>query len=174
VNWTQLLKNEVETAYATTLNLLDKVDADSLEWKPGSGSNWMTVGQLVRHITNACGEACKGFVTGDWGLPPGTKIEDLSPEDMLPPAEKMPAIGDIAQAKQLLLEDKAVALQMIDRAGERDLAEKRMAAPWAPGVERVLGWHLLQMVQHLDRHKSQLFYYLKLQGKPVNTMDLWG
>jgi hypothetical protein len=21
--------------------------------------------------------------------------------------------------------------------------------------------------------KGQLFYYLKLQGKPVNTMDLW-
>jgi len=30
------------------------------------------------------------------------------------------------------------------------------------------------MIQHLDRHKVQLFYYLKLQGKPVNTADLWG
>jgi hypothetical protein len=63
---------------------------------------------------------------------------------------------------------------MIDRAGEDDLANKKMAAPWAPGVEYALGRHLLQMVQHLDRHKAQLFYYLKLQGKPVNTADLWG
>ena len=38
----------------------------------------------------------------------------------------------------------------------------------------VLGRQLLQMVQHLDRHKSQLFYYLKLQGKPVTTAELWG
>jgi len=38
----------------------------------------------------------------------------------------------------------------------------------------VLGWHLLQMVRHLDQHKGQLFYYLKLQGEPVNTADLWG
>jgi len=38
----------------------------------------------------------------------------------------------------------------------------------------VLGHHLLQMVEHLNSHKSQLFYYLKMQGKPVNTGDLWG
>jgi hypothetical protein len=41
-------------------------------------------------------------------------------------------------------------------------------------VKLGLGRYLLQMVQHLDRHKGQLFYYLKLQGKPVNTADLWG
>ena len=63
---------------------------------------------------------------------------------------------------------------MIDQAGEDDLAHKEVAAPWAPGSSYALGRHLLEMVQHLDRHKSQLFYYLKLQGKPVNTSDLWG
>ena len=36
-----------------------------------------------------------------------------------------------------------------------------------------LGWQIFQMVLHLDRHKSQLFYYLKLQGKPLGTLDLW-
>ncbi len=30
------------------------------------------------------------------------------------------------------------------------------------------------MIEHLKQHKGQLFYYLKLQGKPVNTSDLWG
>jgi len=174
VNWTQLLKSEIETAYTTTAGLLDKVDPGSLDWKPQSGSNWMTVGQLLKHITNACGGGCKGFVTGDWGLPAGVKLEDLSPEEMLPPAEKLPAVGSIEEAKRILAEDKAVALQMIDQAGENDLANKAIAAPWAPGVEMGLGRYLLQMVQHLDRHKGQLFYYLKLQGKPVNTADLWG
>jgi hypothetical protein len=74
----------------------------------------------------------------------------------------------------LLSEDQTLALQMVDQAGEDNLANKEVAAPWAPGVSLTLGRHLLQMIQHLDRHKSQLFYYLKLQGKPVNTADLWG
>jgi uncharacterized damage-inducible protein DinB len=174
VNWTQLLTSEIESTYATTARLLNKVDPDGLDWKPESGGNWMTVGQLLKHISNACGGACKGFVTGDWGLPAGTKLEDLSPEEMLPPAEKMPSIGSVEEAQKLLLEDKTIALNMIGQAGENDLANKEIAAPWAPGVEYALGRHLLQMVQHLDRHKGQLFYYLKLQGKPVNTADLWG
>jgi hypothetical protein len=38
----------------------------------------------------------------------------------------------------------------------------------------ILGRRLLQMVDHLKAHKGQLFYYLKLQGKPVNTHDYWG
>jgi uncharacterized damage-inducible protein DinB len=174
VNWTKLLTSEIESTYATTARLLNKVDPDGLDWKPESGGNWMTVGQLLKHISNACGGACKGFVTGDWGLPAGTKLEDLSPEEMLPPAEKMPSIGSVEEAQKLLLEDKTIALNMIGQAGENDLANKEIAAPWAPGVEYALGRHLLQMVQHLDRHKGQLFYYLKLQGKPVNTADLWG
>jgi len=174
VNWTQLLKDEIESTYATTARLLDKVDPDGLEWKPESGCNWMTVGQLLKHIANACGAGCKGFVTGDWGLPAGTKLEDLPPEEMLPPAEKLPAIESVEEARKLLSEDKAMALLMIDQAGENDLANKEMAAPWAPGVTYALGRHLLQMVHHLDQHKGQLFYYLKLQGKPVDTADLWG
>jgi uncharacterized damage-inducible protein DinB len=174
VNWTELLKNEIETIYGTTTRLLDKVDANSLGWKPASGSNWMTVGQLIKHITNACGAGCKGFVSGDWGLPAGKKLEDLSPEENLPPAEKLPTVESVDEAKRLLAEDKAVALQMIDKAGEDDLTSKEIGAPWAPDVSMSLGRHLLQMIQHLDRHKSQLFYYLKLQGKTVNTVDLWG
>lgn len=174
MDWTELLKTEVETAYATTAKLLDKVDPGSLEWKPASGRNWMTVGQLLMHISNACGAGCKGFVTGDWGLPPGKKLEDIPPEEMLPPAEKMPSVGSVERAKALLAEDKATALQMIDQAGENDLANQEVAAPWAPGVLMPLGHHLLQMVWHLERHKSQLFCYLKLQGIAVDTVDLWG
>jgi uncharacterized damage-inducible protein DinB len=174
VNWTQLLKTEIETTYATTAKLLDRVAPESLAWKPARGSNWMTVGQLLKHITNACGAPCKGFVTGDWGLPTGTKLEDLPAEEMMPTAEKLPAVESVEEARKLLAEDKALAIQMIDQAGENALANHEIAAPWAPGVEYALGRHLLQMVQHLGQHKGQLFYYLKLQGQPVNTADLWG
>ena len=174
MNWTELLKSEIETAYATTAKLMDKVDPGSLNWKPATGSNWMTIGQLLMHLSSACGAGCKGFVTGDWGLPPGMKMEDIPPEEMLPPEEKMPSIECLEQVKKLLAEDKALALEMIDRAGEKDLENRKMAAPWAPSVSKTLGGHLLMMIQHLERHKSQLFYYLKLQGKPIDTADLWG
>ncbi len=174
MNWTRLLKDEIETTYATTARLLDQVDPDGLNWKPASGGNWMTVGQLLKHISNACGAPCKGFVTDDWGLPAGKKLGDLSPDEMLPPAEKMPAVESVEEAKKLLFEDEAVALGMVEQAGEDNLANRVIGAPWAPAVTLELGRHLLKMVQHLDRHKSQLFYYLKLQGKPVSTQDLWG
>ncbi len=174
MNWTELLKGEMETAYSTTERLMDKVDEGSLGWKPVSGENWMTVGQLLKHLTDGCGAPMKGFVTGDWGLPPGMKFEDIPPEAMLPPAEKLPTLGSVAEAKKLLGQDKELALRMVEQAGESELAGRMVAAPWAPAVEKPLGRMLLSMVQHLDRHKGQLFYYLKLQGVAVNTGDLWG
>ncbi len=87
MDWTQLLKNEIESTYNVTARLLDRVDPNRLDWKPESGSNWMTVRQLLKHITDACGASCRAFVTGDFGLPGGGSMEDLPPEAMLPPAE---------------------------------------------------------------------------------------
>ncbi len=141
MNWTQLLKNEIETTYSTTAKLLDKVDPDSLDWKPTSGSNWMTVGQLIRHITDACGSGCKGLITGDWGLPAGKTWEDLAPEEMMPPAEKLPSIESVEKAKDLLAKDKTMALELIDQAGENDLAHKEIAAPGL--LERNLPWAII-------------------------------
>ena len=173
MNWTKLLKMEIDSTYRTTERLLDRVKDESLEWKPASGSNWMTMGQLIQHLTNACGWGCRGFVTGEWGLPEGKTWADLTPEESLPPAENLPASPSVAEARRLLEEDRMLALAMVNRAGEERLALEGAATPWAPAVRRVLGLQLLRMVQHLDRHKSQLFYYLKLEGEPVETKDLW-
>lgn len=174
MGWTELLRSELQSAYATTGLLLEKVDPNSLDWKPPSGSNWMTVGQLLKHISNACGSGCRGFVSGDWGLPPGKSLEDLPPEEQLPPAEKLPSVRSVDEARRLLADDEAVAMRMIGQAGESDLEGRKVAAPWSPGQPLPLGQQLLRMIQHLERHKSQLFYYLKLQGKRVDTVDLWG
>jgi uncharacterized damage-inducible protein DinB len=170
MNWTDLLKSEIESTYRATENLLDLVDDEALDWRPATGSNWMTTGQLLKHITEACGVSVRGFITGDWGLPEGTDMSDLSPEDMLPPAEALPSIESVAAAKQALAADKQLALSML--ADTPDL-EEPTAAPWDPS-EVPLGQRLLQMVDHLKQHKAQLFYYLKLQGNPVNTTHLWG
>jgi hypothetical protein len=125
------------------------------------------------HMTNACGAGIKGFVTGDWGLPDGVDMSKLPPEEMLPPAEKLPTVSSVAEARRLLAEDKRVALAMIDEAGEQALATRVAEAPWDL-MKMILGQRGLQMVEHLAQHKAQLFYYLKLQGKPVNTGHLWG
>jgi len=172
MTWTELLKGQAEAAYASTEGLLKLVPDDELGWKPETGENWMTVGALVRHLTDACGAACAVFVTGDWGLPEDFDPSDLSPSDMMPPAEAMPTIDSIDEARRLLAEDKRTALAMIEQAGEDALANRMASAPWDPR-EMPLGQRLLQMIYHLEIHKAQLFYYLKLQGKPVNTMHLW-
>jgi len=173
MNWTKLLKAETESAYAVAGKLVAMVDEDALGWKPATGSNWMTTGQLLKHLTESCGVSFRAFIKGDWGLPEGVDIKDIPPESMIPPAEVLPAVGSVAEATRLLSEDKRVAFEMLDSCSEEEFAGRPAPAPWDP-TAMALGHRLLQMIDHMKQHKGQLFYYLKLQGKAVNTSDLWG
>ncbi len=119
------------------------------------------------HLGSACGAPMRGFVSGDWGLPEDAEMGDQ------PPASKLPAVGSVAEARRLVSEDKQAALQALAASTEDDLAHKKAPAPWDP-TELLLGHRLLQMLDHLKQHKGQLFYYLKLQGRPVGTANLWG
>jgi uncharacterized damage-inducible protein DinB len=168
VNWSDLLKAEIEATYRATEGLVRLVDDEKLSWKPATGSNWMTTGQLLEHMTSACGACCQGFVTGEWGMP-----GEGNAEDMLPTAEGLPAAKSKKEVLAKLASDKKVAVDMVSKAGEKDLASKATPAPWDP-TPKPLGQQLLHMVNHLNQHKGQLFYYLKLQGKPVNTGTLYG
>lgn len=179
MNWTQLLNTEAEDVFKATDALMAMVGDADLGWKPASGRNWMTTGQLLMHLTNACGFCCRGFLTGDWGMPAGDGAGapgggDAPLEPMLPPAEALPTIESVAEARRLLAEDRALTLAMIREAGEAKLDGQLVAAPWAPQHPQPLGRQFLGMVQHLQSHKSQLYYYLKLMGRDVNTMHLWG
>ena len=173
MNFTELISIEIESAFKATEGLIKKLDKDKLGWKPTSGNNWMTNGQLLKHISEACGAGFKGFVTGDWGFPADFDPSKMSEEDMLPPAEKLPTLSSVDEALKELAADKTLAYEMLKTAGEDNLHHKMVSPPWNP-VKMPLGFYLLQMVAHLNSHKSQLFYYLKLQGKSVNTGDLWG
>ena len=173
MNWKNLLKSEMEAAYKTTEGLMGLVDPDKLDWKPSPRNNWMSMGQLIQHLSESCGMAFKGFITGDWGMPDGMDLGEMKPEDMLPPAEKMKSVESLARGKTLLEADKKLAFQFLADVSEADLQDKSAPAPWDTEVI-CLGYRLLQMIYHLNVHKSQLFYYLKLQGKPVHTGHLWG
>lgn len=157
MNWTELLKSEIEHNYKVTQNLMDMVDADKLDWQPPIGNNWMTVRQLLQHLTASCGATFKGFITNQWGPPEGEEA----------------AIQSVAEAKALLAKDKQLALDMLAQCSEERLATAPTPAPWDP-TGTILGQRLLSMVQHLNQHKGQLFYYLKMQGKPVGTRELYG
>ncbi len=171
MNWTELLESELDNAYKAAEGLISMVDDDSLDWKPASGDNWMTTGQLLNHIATACGGPTKGFVTGDWGMPAGADAGEMAPEEMLPPAESLPGAESVAATLEALAADKALAREMIAQAEGR--MDEPVAAPWDPRP-RPLGQQVLGMIEHLNNHKAQLFYYLKLQGAPVNTWHFYG
>jgi len=169
----KVLSQEMENNYEITKKLFQLVEPGQLCWKPQTGSNWMTVGQLLMHCSSACGVAVRAFVNGDWGLPEGVDIKDIPPEEMLPPAEKLPTVESVDQALRLLAEDREVGIATLNGLNEAELLQKRFSAPWG-GLEFTLFQHILHMINHLAQHKAQLFYYLKLLGKDVKTGDLWG
>ena len=169
----EILRQDAESMYDVTQALFRRVEPGMLGWKPATGENWMTVGQLLKHCTEACGPAVRGFLTGDWGLPEGMRFEDLTPEQMLPPASELPTVGSVDEALRLLAQDRELTARQLAATDESRLLSERSAAPWG-GREITLFQHLASMIVHLGQHKGQLFYYLKLMGQKVDTAVLWG
>ncbi|MBN1434353.1 DinB family protein, partial [Candidatus Fermentibacterales bacterium] len=123
MTWKDFIASEAASAYDTTQGLLGLVDPDALAWKPASGTNWMTTGQLLRHISDACGFCFRGFVTGDWGTPDGADL------DALPSAEQLPSVSSLDEARRLLAEDRELAFRMLGSVSEQDLAQRITTAP---------------------------------------------
>jgi uncharacterized damage-inducible protein DinB len=167
---TEILLAEAETNYAIAERLINRVNDDELQWTPSTGKNWMTMAQLLMHLTcYGCGKAVRGFITGDWGI----ESDGSTETDHVPSAEALPSVEAVRQALELLAADRTLTMDSIKAAGEADLLRRMVTAPWG-GPELTLFQQLLQMIAHLAQHKGQLFYYLKLMGKDVNTSDLWG
>lgn len=172
MNWTDLLENRTNEAYRATTGLLDLVKDTDLAWKPPAGSNWMTTGQLLEHMTTACGHCVACFVDGSWPEFEGAGDGDGG-DGMLPTASKMPTAKSVADARTRIVADHKVALAKIAAAGEKRLSTEQVAAPWNP-TPQLLARQVLDMVGHLENHKAQLFYYLKQMGRPVHTGHLYG
>jgi len=167
---TDILVNEAETTYAVAERLFRRVSEDQLAWTPATGTGWMTVGQLLMHCASfGCGKAIRGFVIGDWGI----AAEDATDEEHVPPAQALPSVETVQEALELLAADRDLAIASIRAAGESNLLDRRVTAPWG-GSPASLFEHLLHIIAHLAQHKGQLFYYLKLMGQDVKTFDLWG
>lgn len=167
-----VLIEEAETTYAITRNLFRRVGDADLAWKPaGSGTEWMTMGQLLMHCASfGCGKAVQGFVRGDWGV--GASAVDAGADVHVPPAPALPSVTSVGQALEILEADRVLAMGCLAETRDADLLARRVAAPWG-GPALPLFQQLLHMIAHLNQHKGQLFYYLKLMGREVGTSDLW-
>jgi hypothetical protein len=178
MNMSEFLTKQVEDTYGAMAGLVGLVDDEHLGWQPESGDNWMTTGQVLKHVEAACGLIATCFVSGDWSVLGRIEAEmmegqERDPQTGMYKAEALPATACKADTLAALESDKAATLAAIAEAGEDRLVNEESAAPWNP-TPRSLGYNLFECLQHLASHKSQLFYYLKLQGKPVNTAHLWG
>ena len=163
------LIREARTAYTISEKLFRRVTDPELSWKPQSGKNWMTMGQLLMHCASyGCGKAVQGFVNDRWDIP-----ENNDDALHIPTVDTLPSVQSVEQALDLLSTDRHVALQCLEKVSENDLLTKKVVAPWG-GPDLFLYQHLSLMIRHLEQHKGQLFYYLKLMGKDVSTKDLWG
>jgi uncharacterized damage-inducible protein DinB len=170
----QVLLQETERTYAVTEKLFRKVDDSELGWKPETGRNWMNVGQLLMHCADAgCGKGLRGFIRGDWGLTGEEDPGEQNANHHLPTAEELPYVDHVEQALKALEQDKALSISCLNEVEEADLLSKRITAPWG-GLKMSLFQQLWTMIAHLVQHKGQLFYYLKLMGKNVDSSNLWG
>jgi uncharacterized damage-inducible protein DinB len=171
---TDVLLDEARTTYAVTERLFRRVRDADLPWKPSEpGTEWMTAGQLLMHCACfGCGKAARGFVTGDWGVEL-QEYGEAGDHTHLPSAAELPSITSVDEALRLLEADRTLTLDAIAQADGADLLGGRLPAPWG-GPPLTLFQHILHMIAHLAQHKGQLFYYLKLMGRDVNTADLWG
>jgi hypothetical protein len=173
MEWKSFLKSGVEYHYGVTMKLIDLLKESDLDWKPSEGHNWLTTGQLLMHLASACGHPMRGFATGDWSIPDGMHPK-MDPESKgMSMAEAFPSVSSIAEARERIESDRRMALEVLDACTEERLNSEKVAAPWDPRLLS-LGERMVQMLEHLNVHKIQLFYYLKLQGKPVGTAELWG
>lgn len=173
MKWKELLSDEILYTYGVADHLMSLVRDDELDWKPDHGSNWMSMGQLLMHMTDACGSTFDGLINGAWDIREEFQVNELETRQIFPSADMLPSVNSVSDARKLLADDRKLALKSLKKCSEEDLAGKYAPAPWTRHP-MILGQRLLHMVFHLNQHKGQLFYYLKLSGRSVNTCDLYG
>jgi len=152
--------------YKTTAGLMRMAPEDKINWKPSETNNWMTLGQLLQHLSDSTGMPMRCFVTGEWPPMPADASE------MLPPAEKMPTAASVGEAIEKLEADRRVMEQVLADLPDADFRNRMASAPWAP-VQLPLWVWLLMMVEHQMNHRTVLFTYLKLLGLPVTTEHMY-
>ena len=167
MNWRPYLEERLNRTYRVVDDLVDLLTEDDLDWKPATGSNWMTVGQLLEHLAGCGGITFHYLADGKAATRPE------GPAGELPLAGALPSVKSLAEGRSRIAADRYAALAALAALSDDDLEDRPCPLWWDPR-EVSLGHRLSEMVDHLVQHKGQLFYYLKLMGRNVDTSLLWG
>ena len=148
-------------AYRPAETLIRMAPADKLDWRPAA--NFMSLGQLLCHVSEGLGGELRLLVTGNWPT-----MEEMDKEMRL---ESLPACS-VVEALAKLEKDKATLREALAGISAEDFAQKVVSVPW--GVQGKTEKMALYFREHLTSHKQQLFTYLKLLRLPVDTTTLYG
>jgi hypothetical protein len=151
----------VMDAYRPAANLIRMVPPDRLDWRPGP--SFMSLGQLINHLTDPIGDGVRCLITNQWPFTP-EEMEAGMKLEILPSC-------NIEQALERLEKDKTGLREVLDSISEEDFAQRPVSAPW--GWKGKLEIMAVLFREHFTNHKMQLFIYLKLLGLPVNTESLY-
>jgi hypothetical protein len=147
-------------AYKPVEAMLKMVPADKLGWRPGP--SFMSLGQLIFHLSGGLGAELRMVITGDW--PKMDNMEEAMKLENLP-------FCTVTEALAKLEEDKNMLRTTLDSVTEEEFANKVVSVPW--GWKSKMERMSLDFREHFVNHKMQLFTYLKLLGFPVNTNTLY-
>jgi hypothetical protein len=150
----------VMQAYRPAKTLIGMVPADQLDWRPGP--KFMTLGQLICHLSLGVGDGVRLLNTGEWP----------TMEEMLTgmKQENLPSCG-VEEALKKLEADKEILRAGLDDISEADFTGKTVSVPW--GFQGKFELLALSFLEHFTNHKMQLFTYLKLLDLPVSTPTLY-
>ena len=149
-------------AYKPAATLIRMVPADKLEWRPAPG--FMSLGQLVCHLTEPLGDGIRCLVTNHWPFTP-EEMEDGMKLENIPACNVEEALGRLEK-------DKTILREVLSDLSDEEFAQKPVSTPW--GWKGKLEVMAILFREHFTNHKMQLFLYLKLLGLPVNTATLYG
>jgi uncharacterized damage-inducible protein DinB len=150
----------VMDAFRPAEKLISMVPSDKLDWRPGP--KFMSLGQVISHLTESLGDGIRLLVTNRW-----PSMEEMEAEMKL---ENRPSCS-VEEALKRLNADKKTLREVLDGISEEDFAQKIVTVPW--GMKGKLERMALFFLEHFTNHKMQLFTYLKLLDLPVDTSTLY-
>jgi len=148
-------------AFRPAKTLIRMVPEDKLDWRPGT--SFMSLGQLIHHLSDGVGEGLRCLYTNQWPATPEQEKEAMK-------LENLPACS-IEEALARLEKDEGILRDVLAAVSEEEFATKMLETPWGwKGKMEVLA---VAFREHFTNHKMQLFLYLKLLGLPVDTTTLY-
>ena len=151
----------VMQAYQPALTMIRMAPTDKLDWRPGP--KFMSLDQVICHLSTGLGHDGRILITGDWPAPE-KMLEEMRQENM-PSCTPAEALANLEK-------DKTTLREVLAGVSEEDFAQRVVSVPW--GAQGKLEKMMLYFREHFTNHKQQLFTYLKLLGLPVDTTTLYG